>query len=89
MRTGAEQFHAAATDDFARGRQCRPQIIHRLRHGIADAGDDLDGVAQQFLVDVRVVLAQFDDHFRGLVADVAAFGVDERELPLDAEGRPG
>ena len=89
MRTCAEQLHAAVADDLARGRQRRPQIVHRLRHGIADAGDDLDGVAQQFLVHVRVVLAELLDHLGGLVAHVAGLGVDERELPLDPKGRPG
>ncbi len=89
MRTGAEQFHPAAANDCVRGRQRRPQIVHRLRHGIANAGDDLDGVAQQFLVHTRVVLAEFLDHLGGHVAHVAGHGVDERELPLDPKGRPG
>ena len=76
MRTGAEQLHPAATNYFARGHQRRPQIVHRLRHGIANAGDDLDGVAQQFLVYVRVVLADLLDHLASLIAHVAGLGVD-------------
>ena len=89
MRSGAEQLHATIANYRARGRQRRPQVIHRLRHGIADAGDDLDGVAQQFLVDTRIVLAELLDDLSGHIADVAGFGVDERELPFDPEGRPG
>src|SRR6476620_4681749 len=89
MRTGAEQLHPAATDDLARGHQRRPQVVHRLRYGIANAGDDLDGVAQQFLVYVWVVLAEFLDHLGRLIAHVARFGVDECELPLDPKGRSG
>ena len=89
MRTGAEQLHPAVANDIARGRQRRPQIVHRVRHGIANAGDDLDGIAQQFLVHVRVVLAELLDHLGGHVAHVAGLGVDERELPLDPKGRPG
>ena len=89
MRTGAEQLHPAAANYFARGHQRRPQIVHRLRHGIANAGDDLDGIAQQFLVHVWVVLAELLDHLAGLIAHVAGFSVDERELPFDPKGRPG
>ena len=37
---------------------------------LADAGDDLDGVAQQFLVYVRV-FAEFGDHRGGFVAQIA------------------
>ena len=35
------------------------------------------------------VLADLGDHRGGLVAQVAGVGVDEGELPLDTDGRPG
>ena len=64
-------------------------LVDRLTDGVVHAGDDLDGIAQQFLVHTRVVLAELLDHLGGHVAHVAGLGVDERELPLDPEGRPG
>ena len=88
MRARAEQLHAAVAHDAARGQQRGAQVVHRLAGVVADAGDDLDGVAQQFLVHVRV-FADLGDHRGRLVAQVAGLGVDERELPFDADGRPG
>ena len=58
---GAEQLHPAGPDDLARGAQGFAKIVHRLRDGFADAGDDLDGVAQQFLVHARVFADLGDD----------------------------
>jgi hypothetical protein len=89
MRARAEQFHPAIPHDLSRGHQRRPQIVHRLGHGLADAGDDFDCVAQQFLVHPRVVLAELQDDLGSLVAQVAGLGVDERELPFDTNSRPG
>jgi hypothetical protein len=40
-------------------------------------------------VDARIVLAKLLDDLGGHIADVTGFGVDERELPFDPEGRPG
>ncbi len=85
---GAEQLHAAVAHDLAGGAQGLAKIVHRLGGAVADAGDDLDGVAQQFLVHARV-FADLGDDRGGFVAQVTGRGVDERELPLDAEGRPG
>ena len=68
--------------------QRRAQVVHRLAGVVADAGDDLDGIAQQFLVHMRV-FADLGDHRGGLVAQVAGLGVDEGEFPLDTNGRPG
>ena len=64
------------------------KILHRLRGAVADAGDDLDGVAQQFLVHTRV-FADLGENRGGFVAQVAGLRVDERELPFDPERRPG
>jgi len=75
-------------DDVARGEQGRAQVFHRLRCGVADAGDEFDGVAQQLLVHPRV-FADFGDHRGGFVGEIPGFGVDERELPLDPDRGPG
>ena len=88
MGARAEQLHAAVAHDAARRQQRVAQVVHRLPGVVADAGDDLDGVAQQFLVHARV-FTDLGDHRGGLVAQVAGLGVDEGELPLDADGRPG
>ena len=77
MGSGAEQVHALGADDFPRGCQRGPKVGHRLRDVVADSGDDLDGVTQQFLVYMRVFTEMRDDIARA-VAQVAGFGVDER-----------
>ena len=84
----AEQLHPAVAHDVARWHERGAQILHRLPGVVADSGDDLDGVAQQFLVHARV-FADLGDHRGRLVAQVAGCGVDESELPFDADGRPG
>ena len=88
MRACAEQLHAAVPDNLARGRQGLAQIFHGLRGALADAADDLDGVAQQFLV-YAWIFADFGEHRGGLVAQVTGMGVDKRELPFDSQCRAG
>lgn len=87
MCAGAEELHAPIPHDAPRRAQGLPQVLHRFARGLADAGDDLDGVAQQFLVHTRV-FADLGDHRGGFVAQVAGLRVDERELPLHPDGRP-
>ena len=84
----AEQLHAAVVHDLAYGAERAAQVVHRLTGVVTDSGDDLDGVAQQLLVHVRA-LADLGDHLGCTVAQIAGVGVDESELPLDADGWPG
>ena len=83
----AEQLHPAAVYRRAHRGQGGAQIGHRVAGVLADTGDDLNGVAQQFLVHMRA-FADLGDDGRGLVAQIAGDGIDERELPFDADGRP-
>jgi hypothetical protein len=83
----AEQIHTAVADHLPHRAERSTEVIHRLPGVVTDAGDDLDGVAQQFLVHTRV-LAEFGDHLGGVVAQLTGVGVDEGELPLDSDCRP-
>ena len=92
VRARAEQVESEVVpgryDDLERP----PQVGHRLGHGAADAGDDLDGVLQQLLVQplrVRQPGLGPGEEVRGVVAQVAGLPVDQRELPLHAERRLG
>ena len=72
------------------------QLAAGLRHGRADAGDDLDGVLQEFpghvcpvgggLQQFGAALAQDAEHLCGALGQFAAFTVDECNLPFHAEG---
>ncbi len=88
MGARAEQLHALLPDDRVNGAEGGSEIVHRLRGGVADAGDDFHRVAQQFLVHVRV-FADFSENRGGFVAQVAGLRVNERELPFDAKCRAG
>ena len=64
----------------------------RLLDGVAHAGDELDRVGEQLVVQPRGVGDQWCgrlDQLRAAVHQVAGRLVDERELPLDPDGRPG
>jgi hypothetical protein len=87
VRARAEQLHPAFAHDGPHYAEGAPQVVHRLACVIADTGHHFDGVAQQFLVHVRG-FADLGDHARGLVGKVTGLVVDQRELPLDAYGRP-
>jgi len=71
------------------------QVVDRLGDGLADARDDLDGVAQQLLVqaglvdDRGVVQVHLVEELGCLVRQVARGLVDERDLPLDAHRGAG
>ena len=90
-RTGGCPRRTAPSRGRARPAATVPSVPRRSSIAsagvVADAGDDLDGVAQQFLVHVRV-FADLGDDRGGLVGQVAGLGVDERELPFDTDGRP-
>src|SRR5699024_210603 len=67
------------------------EVRPRLADGAAHVGDDLDGVEQELLLDGRVLATAGRGHRLedglGHLAQVTAAGVDEGQLPLDAEGR--
>ncbi len=98
MRTGTEKFDAEWFSDFA-DRVHRPgQVCLRLGHGGADASDELDGVGEQLLLDVRVLVVVLE--FRVLLPDaaehlirggheLAGFAIHQCQFPLNAEGRLG
>ncbi len=87
MRAGAEQLHAHRLHDGSHSGECRLQVSHGFVDGRADTGDDLDGVTQQLLVDVRVV-ANRSQHRRGPVSEVPSLRVNESELPLHPQSGP-
>ena len=68
------------------------QVRRRLGDGAALARPDLDGVEQQLLRDQGVLGAVRRAHGRqdrlGRLSQVAGVGVDQRDLPLDADGGP-
>ncbi len=95
VRAGGVEVDAerlrGTTHHPGRGRE----VGDRLGHALADAGDDLDGVAQELLVqlglvdDARSPLVHRLEELRGCVGQVAGRAVDERELPLHTHGGAG
>jgi hypothetical protein len=68
------------------------QLVHRLRGGRADPGGHLDRVAEQFMVEVRILAVgrrETVEDLTGGVDQVTSGLVDQAELPLDPEGRAG
>ncbi len=88
MGARTEQFHAPLPNNRQNTFQGELKILHRLRGAVADPADDLDGVAQQFLVHTGV-FADLGEHCGGFVTQVARLGVDKRELPFDSKRRAG
>jgi len=88
MGARAEQLDAPLPNNRQDSVQRGLQIFHRLRRAVADAGDDFDGVAQQFLVHTGV-FADLGEYCGGFVTQVARLGVDKRELPFDSKCRAG
>ena len=65
-----------------------------LGHGGAHAGDDLDGALEQLVLGLGVLAvgvprAQLLEQHRRRVGELAGLAVDDAELDLDAEARPG
>ena len=96
---GAKDLHAHRIGHVPDSRERAAQVRLGLRDGGADAGDELHGVQQQLLLDVRVlvVLIEFGmpgrDAAQHLVrhgGQLTGLGVDERQLPFHAKSRlPG
>ena len=64
------------------------KLGHGLRDGVANAGDQLNGVLQEFFfqVNIRLNLLRRRDYGFGLVRQIPGFWVDQRNFPLDADG---
>ena len=91
VRARAHELDPQGVGDLADLVDRALEVVARAPHGAVDARDDLDGVEEELLADVRVLAAArgldgVEDGLRDL-AEVARVLVDERELPLDADGR--
>ena len=68
------------------------QVLARLGHRRADAGDDLDGRLEQLVLGLWMLLSghrsDLGQDLRGTAGQLARVTVDELELPLDAQTRP-
>lgn len=54
MAAGREYFHSHGIGDFADGGKGPVEVLLGFRGGLADSGDQLHGVQEQLLLDVRV-----------------------------------
>lgn len=93
-RMGArpEEIDADVVGDPAHHTERLGQVCNRLAGVAADTRDEFNGVAEQLFVDAiaRTGVVEFTDPLeepRCRVRQVASLLVDERELPLDADGR--
>ena len=89
MRAGAENLQPALPGDPPDDITALAQVGSRLRHGLADPGDQLDGVAQQLAVHSRLARGypspSLLDDLRRRGDKVTGAGIDEAELPFDSE----
>ena len=63
------------------------EVAHGVVDGVADVGDEFDGVGEEFALDAVVGVVAGDDveRFGGAGHQFAGVAVDEGDLPLDAE----
>lgn len=81
VRAGAHQLHPQRVGHGPQLTDGALDVPRRTGDGLVDAGDDLDCVEQQLLLDHRVLglalWAQLVQHGRGALAQVTGVGIDE------------
>ena len=91
VAAGAEDLHAHRVRDFADGGKGPAQVRLRFGDGVADPGDELHRVQQQFLLDVRVLVVLVElgmlggdaaEHLVRHRGQFAGLRVDQGELPF-------
>ena len=84
MAAGAEDLDAHGVGDFPDRGQRAAQVRLGFGHGGADAGDELHGVQQQFLLDVRVLVVLVEFGVRGAATPRSTSLATEASSPVSA-----
>lgn len=88
-----EQFDAGGIRGRAHGRDRVGDVVDRVRHRIADAAGDLDGVGEQLtrhrMAFVGALVLECRQQLRGATDEITAHRVGEHDLPFEAYGGPG
>src|SRR5258708_40074679 len=93
MRSGTGQHRTAAARDSLKLRDCRSEILLRLRHRVADARDQLDRRLHELVTDLRVLTDlperwQRREDFARVPPQHPASAVADLPLPLPSQTRP-
>src|SRR5699024_5283533 len=87
VRSGGPHVDAEFAGGVADHAELFAEVFHGLGDGVADAGDQFDGVGQEFALDPVAGVVAGDDveRFGGARHQFAGVAVDECDLPLDAQ----
>ena len=91
VRARGKQVHADVVRAFQQLLRLHVQVLDCLRDRFVHAGDHFHGVGQELADDLvaRVHLVHPRNQFGGARNQVAGFGVDEGDFPLNTDGRCG